>query len=277
MGNGRPGRPAVSFVGQVFLMMTLMTLVALVQPAKALDIFTLWQQPMIPLEMHEGAWADYRTQVMAGGKRQHSLTRVVCLDREAGTDDDSWLVELLSLEEKPDGSLVPIPGQGLRLRISRFILSREGFLLDAVTDIVQWQDGHSQATTVAELRSDPLISASLESDFHPGDVQIGKQTTRVIQGRQYLCDQFVFSASDTQTADLPAGRMVQLTTHEVTAAVNSSIPFLGLAYVTERIRAESTLDPPSRKFSPPPAKVRVEIMELVGFGGGAKPFLKVAD
>jgi hypothetical protein len=246
-------------------------------PVMALDIFTLWRQPMIPMQMFEGAWADYRTQVMAGGQRKQGLTRVVCLDQKSGSDERSWLMELLPLEEKPDGTLVPLPGEGLRLRISRSILKREGRLLDAVTEIVQWKDGKSAPTTVEELRSDPLISASLESDFDPDGMQVAQQTTRVIQERQYLCDQFVFSAADTQTADLPAGRMVQISTHEVTAAVNSAIPFLGLAYVTERVRSESTLDPPSRRFSPPPPRVRVEIMELVGFGGGAKPHLSAAD
>ena len=37
------------------------------QPACALDVFTLWRQPELPLRMEEGAWADYRSQVMAGG------------------------------------------------------------------------------------------------------------------------------------------------------------------------------------------------------------------
>lgn len=246
-------------------------------PALALDVFTLWQQPMIPLQMHEGGWADYRSQVMAGGKRQQGLTRIVCLDRQSGTDDKSWLLEMLPLEEKLDGSLEPIAGEGLRLRISRSILTRKGRLLDAVVEIVQWRDGQGRATTVAELRDDPLVSASLESDFEPQKVDIGQSTTRVIGKRQYLCDQFVFSAADTQTAELPAGTMIQTTSHEVVAAVNSEIPFLGLAFVSERIKSESALDPPSKKFSAPPARIRVEIMELLDFGSGAKPFLQGLD
>jgi hypothetical protein len=245
--------------------------------AWALDVFTLWRQPMIPLQMHEGAWADYRAQVMAGGQRRQGLIRVVCLDRASGSDDDSWLMELLPLEEKPDGTFVPLPGEGLRLRLSRSILDRQGSLLDAVTRIEQWEEGVPHVTTVEELRDDPLLSASLAEDFQPDAVEIGSQTTRVIQGRQYLCDQFVFTAADTQRATLPAGEMVQVTRHEVTAAVNSEIPFLGLAYAAERVRSESSLDPPSRRFSPPPPRVRVEIMELVAFGGGARPRLVPAD
>lgn len=181
-------------------------------PAVALDFFTLWRQPMIPMQMHEGAWADYRTQVMAGGKREHGITRLVCLDQESGTNADSWLLELLPLEEKEDGQLVPIAGEGLRLRVSRALLKREGRLLDSVMEIIRWQDGVAAETTVEELKADPLISASLQSDFE-GDVELGQQTTRVIQQRQYLCDQFVFSAADSQVAELPAGRMVQLTSH----------------------------------------------------------------
>ncbi len=271
--SGRSAGPAVSFVLGFFLL----SVVASVPAAQALDLFTLWRQPMIPLQMQEGAWADYRTQVMAGGRRSEGLTRIVCLDRRSGSDDESWLVEMLPLQEEEDGSLQPVPGEGLRLRISRSILRREGSLLDAVTEVVQWRDGRGHAATVAELRDDPLVSASLESDFVASEVQVGRPTTRVVRGRQYLCDQFVFSAADTQAAELPAGRMIQTTTREISAAVNSRIPFLGLAFVTERVRAESILDPPSRKFSPPPARVRVEIMELVDFGGKAKPFLPGLD
>jgi hypothetical protein len=232
---------------------------------------------MIPLQMHEGAWADYRTQTMSGGKRRQGIMRVACLDRNHGSDDESWLMELIPLQENPDGTFTPLPGEGLRLRVSRSILQRQGRLLDAVTEIVQWQDGVAHPTTVAEMRQDPLLATSLEDDFIPQEFEAGKPTTRVVQGRQYLCDQFVFSAADTQTADLPAGRMIQFTRREVTAAVNSEIPFLGLAYAAERVRSESTLDPPSRRFSPPPAQVRVEIMELLAFGGGAKPVLPPSD
>lgn len=257
--------------------MVLLTLLLSGGAARALDVFTLWRQPMIPLQMHEGAWADYRTQVMTGGKRQESLVRVVCLDRAAGSDDKSWLLEILPLQELADGTLEPLAGEGLRLRLSRNVLRREGSLLDSVTGIVRWQDGVGQATTVAELRSDPLLAASLAEEFTPRETEIGNPTTRVVQGTQYLCDQFVFTAADTQLAQLPAGRMIQVSSREVSAAVNSKIPFLGLAYAAERVRSESTLDPPSRRFSPPPPQVRVEIMELVGFGGGAKPVLSGLD
>ncbi len=242
-------------------------------PALALDVFTLWRQPMIPIEMHEGAWADYRTQVMAGGRREHGLTRIVCLDRQAGTDEDSWLVEILPLTEDQDGLRTPLPGEGVRMRVSRALLKREGRLLDAVSEIVQWKEGVATSTTVEQLRDDPLVAAALQDEFIAAEIEVGKATHRVIQERQYLCDQFVFTAADTQAADLPAGRMIQETTREISAAVNSEIPFLGLAYATERIRSTSRLDPPSRRFSPPPPTVRVEIMELVGFGGGAQPVL----
>jgi hypothetical protein len=247
------------------------------RPAQALDIFTLWRQPMIPMHMPEGAWADYRTQVMAGGKRKEGITRIACLDRSAGTDDASWVLEVLPLKEEDDGSLVPVPGEGLRLRVSRQVLDRQGLFLDAVTDMTRWEQGVSRSITVEELKEDPLLSAALESDFQPDRTEIGNSTTRVVQGRQYLCDQFVFSAADTQQAKLPAGTMIQVSSREVTAAVNSQIPFLGLAYVTERVRSESTLDPPSRRFSPPPPRVRVEVMELVGFGTGARPVLGASD
>ena len=248
-----------------------------VRPVRALDVFTLWRQPELPLRMEEGAWADYRTQVMAGGRRQEGLTRIACLGREHGSDDDTWLVELLPLEETADGRLEPIPGEGARLRLSRKLLDRKGHLLDAVVAAQRWSDGHAETVSQDQLRNDPLVSASLDEEFTPDLTESRDPTTRVIGGIQYLCAQFLMSAADTQTADLPAGRMIQTTTREITAAVNDQIPFLGLAYAAERVRSDSALDPPSRKFSPPPPQVRVEVMELVGFGVGALPVLSVGD
>jgi hypothetical protein len=248
-----------------------------VRPARALDVFTLWRQPELPLRMEEGTWADYRTQVMAGGRREEGLTRIVCLGREYGSDDDTWLIELLPLTEQPDGSLVPVPGEGARLRLSRGLLDRQGHLLESIVEVQRWRDGIPETISKDQLLEDPLVSASLDSEFSPDTTESRDPTTRVIDGTQFLCDQFVMSAADTQTADLPAGRMIQMTTREITAAVNREIPFLGVAYAAERVRSESELDPPSRKFSPPPPQVRVEVMELVGFGSQALPALHDGD
>jgi len=248
-----------------------------VRPVRALDIFTLWRQPELPLRMEEGAWADYRTQVMAGGRREEGVTRIVCLGREHGSDDETWLLELLPLTEQPDGSLRPVPGEGARLRLSRRLLDRQGHLLDAVVEVERWRDGRSERVSRDQLRNDPLVSASLDTEFTPDRTENRDSTTRVIAGTQFLCDQFVMSAADTQSADLPAGRMIQVTTREIIAAVNEEIPFLGLAYAAERVRTGSELDPPSSKFSPPPPRVRVEIMELLGFGFQALPVLRDGD
>ncbi len=248
-----------------------------VRPARALDVFTLWRQPELPLRMEEGAWADYRTQVMAGGRREEGLTRIVCLGQEHGSDDDTWLIELLPLTEQPDGSLVPVPGEGARLRLSRRLLDRQGHLLDSIVEVEKWRDGIPEKVSRDQLLEDPLVSASLDSEFSPDTTESRDPTTRVIDGTQFLCDQFVMCAADTQIADLPAGRMIQMTTREITAAVNREIPFLGVAYAAERVRSESKLDPPSRKFSPPPPQVRVEVMELVGFGFQALPTLHDGD
>jgi hypothetical protein len=248
-----------------------------VRPVRALDIFTLWRQPELPLRMEEGAWADYRTQVMAGGRREEGLTRIVCLGREHGSDDETWLLELLPLTEQPDGSLSPVPGEGARLRLSRRLLDRQGHLLDAVVEAERWRDGRPEKVSQDQLRNDPLVSASLDTEFTPDRTESKDSTTRVIAGTQFLCDQFIMTAADTQSADLPAGRMIQVTTREIIAAVNEEIPFLGLAYAAERVRAGSKLDPPSSKFSPPPPHVRVEVMELIGFGFQALPVLRDGD
>ena len=248
-----------------------------VRPVRALDVFTLWRQPEFPLRMTEGAWADFRMQVMAGGRRDEGLTRIVCLGREHGSDDESWLIELLPLDEFPDGRFEPVAGEGARLRLSRSLLERTGHLLDAVISAERWSGGVPEKVSEDQLRNDPLVSASLDAEFTPDLVEAKDPTTRVITGTQYLCDQFVMSAADTQSADLPAGRMIQMTTREITAAVHADLPFLGLAYAAERIRSESKLDPPSRKFAPPPPQVRVEVMELLGFGWQAEPSLTRGD
>jgi hypothetical protein len=59
--------------------------------------------------------------------------------------------------------------------------------------------------------------------------------------------------------------------------VHADVPFLGLTYVSERVRAESRLDPPSRRFKAPAARARVEVMELVAYGYESKAFLGAPD
>jgi hypothetical protein len=161
----------------------------------------------------------------------------------------------------------------LRLRISRDLLERKGRLIDAVLEVQQWQEGRPLDLTEDQWRDDPLVASSFSREFQAQIVENKGQSTRVVEGRQFLCDQFFWSAADTQIADLPAGRMIQETSRELTAAIHPEIPFLGLAFVTERVRSESRLDPPSRRFSPPPPQVRVETMELMGFGLDARPLL----
>lgn len=242
-------------------------------PASALDFFTLWRQPEIPLQLKDGAWIDVRSQVMAGGREESTITRVVCLSAPADAPAGSWVLEILPLHEARDGRMSPVPGEGARLVVAGSILERQGLLLDAVLEARQWRNGVSSALSKDELREDPLVSASLQSDFQAELVERQESTTRVIGGRQFLCDQLVMSAQDTQAVDLPAGRMVQVTSREITAAVNRDLPLLGLAYASERIRSESTLDPPSSRLKPPPPRVRVEVMELIAFGADGAPTL----
>ncbi len=248
-----------------------------VRPVRALDVFTLWRQPNVPLRLAEGEWADFRFQVTAGGRQETSLTRVACLDRAAGTDDQAWLVEVLPLVEEPGGRLVPVRGEGLRLRLSRKLLARSGSLLDHVLEARQWAGGKATTLDAAQLRQDPLVADTLNEDFRAATVTKGQPTTRVVGGIQYLCDQSVMAAADTQVAALPAGNLRQVTTRELTAATNPDLPFLGLAYATERVRADSSLDRPGGRLRPPPARVRVEVMELVAHGKGARPALGRAD
>lgn len=245
--------------------------------AWALDVFTLWRQPSVPLNMVEGAWVEYRFQVMTGGRRQEDLVRIVCLDDRFGTDENAWVLEIVPLDEASNGTRTPIPGQGVSLRVSRSLQQRQGRLVDAVLSVTQWQDGHPRTLTDQQWRDDPLVAASLSSEFVPDSVDTGQPTHRVIEGQQLLCEQFVLTATDTLSQALPAGTMIQETTHEVSAAVNPAIPFLGIAYAAERVRDESRLDPPSRRFKAPPARTRVEVMELLAFGDDAVSHFKAID
>jgi len=246
-------------------------------PACALDVLTLWRQPELPLRLAAGAWADYRTQVMTGGRRETGATRIACLGRDGDGDDAAWIIELVPLAEQADGTREPVGDDGVRLKLAPSVTRRTGTLLDHVREAQRWTGDGWVPFSREELQRDPLLSSSLEHEFVADEVRRDPPTTRVIDGRELLCDQFTLSAADTQTADLPAGRMIQVTTREIAAAVNAEIPFLGLAYAAERVRAESRLDPPSRRFKAPPPQVRVEVMELVGYGTDAKEALGRPD
>lgn len=267
--NGRPLLSAVRIMGALALILTFLPAV----PAHALDLFTLWRQQEIPLRLEEGSWVDYRSQVMAGGRREEGLTRMVCLSRADGSDDKTFLLEILPLEELKDGSLQPMDGQGAQVRLSRDVLTRQGTLMQAIVTVRLWQDGQAREVSPEELRDDPLISTSFTSNFVPDEVINQQSTTRIVAGRQFTCRQWILASADTQSVVMPAGKMNQISTREIAAAVHEDIPFLGLAYASERVRAVSTLDPPNRKVKVPPARIRVEVMELVGFGDGARAHL----
>ncbi len=243
-------------------------------PAAPLDVFTLWRQPELPLALRAGAWADYRTQTMAGGRREEGAVRAVCLGRG---DDDAWIFELLPLEEADDGSLRPIAGEGTRLELEGRVTERKGELFDAVRRAVRWTAGRPEDLDPRSLREDPLVAASLDSAFEPDATEEKGATTRIVAGRELSCRQLVMTAADTQSVELPAGTMIQTTLREVTAAVHPDVPFLGLVYASERVRDESRLDPPSRRLRPPAPRVTVEVMELVGFGDGASATLGTGD
>ncbi len=245
----------------------------LVSPAAALDIFTLWRQPMIPLELTKGNWADYRLLTQTGGRWDEDLMRVSCL----GTEDDRgaahWVVEILPIEVSADGVYLPIAGEGLRLRISGDLLQRQGRLVDLVQRVEQWRGGEVRLVPATEWRDDPLVASSFDREFVPDDI-VGEGTTvRVVGGRELNCDQFLLTAVDSQAVDLPAGRMVQVSRQEISVAVSAAIPFLGIAFAAERVRAESRLEPPSDRFDPPPPVTQIESMELLAFGDGAEPHL----
>jgi len=256
----------------------LLAFLALPRAAGALDIFTLWRQPQVPLRLEVGAWAEYKSTSLASGRRGEDLLRIQCVGQPDGGrgEADSWLLEIVPLTAS--GSLLrPQPGEGVRLRLSSAVLARQGDLLDAVVSVKRWQKGVVTQLSAAEWRDDPLVADTFGRDFRADQVEVKERGVRVIGKRELDCEQFVFTAQDTQSVRIPAGQLVQVTREEVTAAVHREIPFLGLAYVAERVRSESHLDPPSSRFSPPAPQASVQTLECVGYGMGARSLLEGSD
>ena len=235
-------------------------------PAGALDLFTLWQRPELPLNLEAGQRADYRRQALADGRRTDDLLRIQCLGQD---DQGNWLLEVLPLLEPQPGVYETVPGEGLLLVLNSTFAQREGGLFDAVVEVKLWRDGKVSTLDRQQWRRDPLVTASFSGDFDPDTVEESASTIRVIDDHELECRQLIFSATDNQKAELPVGTMIQTSTQEVSAAVHPDIPLLGLAYVTERVRAESRLDPPSDRMKPPPPQVRIEILECFGYGHDA--------
>ena len=269
----QPSRRCTTFGLDLAVLAVVGVCLLLASPAAALDIFTLWRQPMIPLELTEGNWADYRLLTQTGGRWDEELLRVSCLRAEDDRSATNWLMEIVPIEVAADGTYVPIAGEGLRLRLSRDLLQRQGRLVDLVQQVEQWRDGAGRLVPAAEWRDDPLVASSFGREFAPDDIVGEGATVRVVGGQELTCDQFLLSAVDSQVVNLPAGRMVQVTRQEISVAVSTAIPFLGIAFAAERVRAESRLEPPSDRFDPPPPHTQIESMELLAFGDGAKPHL----
>lgn len=240
--------------------------------ALALDFFTLWQRPELPLNLEAGLWADYRRQALAGGKRTDDLLRIQCLgvDRRG-----NWVLEIVPLVETSPAVFAVVAGEGLRLHLSAAVTGRRDGIMEVVEEVRLWRDGAMRFLDRQEWRQDPLVTASFSGDFQPSLIEEQAPTVRIITDRTLTCRQLTFSAADTQQAILPQGRVIQATTQEVAAAVHPDIPLLGLAFVTERIRAESWLEPPGERRLPPP-QVRIEILECLDFGRGARALLTPA-
>ncbi len=233
--------------------------------ARPLDFFTLWQRPELPLNLEAGTWADYRRQALAGGRRTDDLLRVQCLGKDRR---GNWVLEVLPLVQTAPEVVGVVPGEGLRLHLAPAVAERRDAIVNVVEEVRLWRDGAMRVLDRQEWRQDPLVTASFSGDFRPTAVQERPATVRVIGDRELTCRQLLFAAADTQAANLPQGRMIQAASQEVAAEVHQDIPLLGLAYVAERVRFESWLDPPGDRRLPPP-QVRIEMLECFAFGRGA--------
>lgn len=267
-GSGSPTDAAAARRAAASLSLLLILAVS-AGPVPALDLFTLWQRPELPLNLVAGQWADYRRQGLTEGRRTEDLLRIQCLGQDA---QGRWLIEVLPLAEPSRDVFEVVPGEGLQLRLTAAVAERAGSITSVVDEVRLWRQGQVQLLDREEWRRDPLVTASFSGDFQPDLVSEQPATTRVISGKELLCRQFVFAATDTQVAASPLGRLLQASHQEVAAAVHPDLPLLGLAFVTERLRSETWLEPPSQRRLPPP-QVRVELLECIGFGVGARPAL----
>lgn len=245
--------------------MLLLLIVAL--PAAALDLFTLWHHEAATLSVAPGDRVDYRTVTVEQGRRRTELVRLQCV----GEDDGHWLLELLPLTEDEEG-LHPVPGEGWRLELAKKAAAARGALEDHVGEVEQWLDGEPRSVPAAEWREDPLLQSALAADFRPESREDRGPTTRVVAGRDLLCDQVVLVDRDTSRVELPRGALVQIHVREISASFQPEVPFLGVVHAAERSETRSTVEPAGARRAPPP-RIRVETMELVDFGRDAAPWL----
>ena len=239
--------------------------------AMALDLFTLWREPQIPLRLETGAWAEYRSVTLEAGQRREELLRLQCVGR-TGDSGGAWRIELVPLVEAGQAR-TPAPGEGVAFELDDRVRRREGRLADLVGRVTRWRDGRATTLAAEEWREEPLVAASLGADFAAERVDTGGPTTRVVEGRSLLCRQLTLTADDTLRVALPRGTLVQVRTREISAAVHPDVPFLGLAFAAERTVAAGKVEPPSPRRADPPPSVRVDSLELLAFGGGARPLL----
>jgi len=235
--------------------------------ACALDLFTLWRHDDATLNVHVGDRVDYRSLTIDQGRRQSEVVRLQCV----GEDAVAWVLELLPLVDD-DSGLHPIPGEGWRLRLSRSAGENRGRFEDHVLGVEQWLDGEPRSVPMEEWRSDPLLQTILSSEFTPESCQDLGQTTRVVSGRDLLCDRVMLADRDTSLIELPRGNLLQVHVREVSASFHADIPFLGVAHAAERSETSSEIQPAGSRRAPPP-RIRIETMELVDFGRDAKPWL----
>lgn len=231
-------------------------------------MFTLWSRPEVPIRLTVGHWVEYRTQELAAGRRTDGLVRIQCVAR----DDRGWTVEMIPLLEDEQGRFTPEPGRGWRLVLDSGVLDREGELADHVREVVQWERGSPRLLDPGRWREDPLVQASLRGEFVPDEVRDLDPTVRVVSGVELTCSQLEMSSADTTVIAMPRGELRQVHSRVVTAAVNPEAPFLGIVFAAEREETRSSIVPAGRRRAPPP-EVKVEIMELVGYGDDARPML----
>ena len=241
---------------------TLALLLLLLSPAYGLDLFTLWQQPEIPLDMQVGARLDFRTMKVESGRRTHGAVRIQCVRHTP----EGWVIEIIPMTSEDNSLVVPELVQAWQFVLDDGFSKREKTMSSLVSSVVKLDGTNKTPVSDKEWKSNPLIKSAFTDGFVPGNVEEHQQASRIISGVTLMCDQLVLTANTTNSIELPNGTMEQSSNRVVTVSVHKDIPLLGIAYAVEKLEIKSKFISGKGSRKSPPAEVSIETMELVDYG-----------
>ncbi|MCP4145050.1 MAG: hypothetical protein GY752_07165 [bacterium] len=241
---------------------TLALLFLLLSPAYGLDLFTLWQQPEIPLDMQVGARLDFRTMKVESGRRSHGAVRVQCVRHSS----EGWVIEIIPMISENNSLVVPELVEAWQFVLDDDFSKREKELSSLVSSVVKLDGTIKSPVNDKEWKSNPLIKSAFTDGFVPGNVEEHQQASRIISEETLMCDQLVLTANTINSIELPNGTLEQSSNRVVTVSVHKDIPLLGIAYAVEKLEIKSKFISGKGSRKSPPTEVSIETMELVDYG-----------